>query len=115
MIEKFMSNFIEELYKVVEVGGGKECIEKQYVVGKMIVCECIDVLFDLGFFVELDKFKMYCCVDFGMQDKKVYGDGVVIGYGLLDGRKVFVFVQDFIVYGGSFSGVFVEKICKIMD
>ncbi|MFH1810734.1 MAG: acyl-CoA carboxylase subunit beta [Pseudomonadota bacterium] len=98
-----------------EAGGGQDRIRKQHEVGKLTARERIDLLLDAKSFVELDKFKTHRCTDFGMQDKKIFGDGVVTGHGLVDGRRVFVFAQDFTVFGGSLSGAFAEKICKVMD
>ena len=72
-------------------------------------------LLDPGSFVELDKFVTHRCADFGMQEQKILGDGVVTGYGTVDGRQVFVFAQDFTVFGGSLSGAYAQKICKVMD
>jgi propionyl-CoA carboxylase beta chain len=83
--------------------------------GKLTARERIDLLLDPGSFVELDRFKTHRCTDFGMDKKKIPGDGVVTGYGTVDGRQVFVFSQDFTVFGGSLSGAFAEKVCKIMD
>ena len=77
--------------------------------------ERIELLLDPGSFVELDRFKTHRCADFGMEEKKIPGDGVVTGYGTIDGRLVFVFSQDFTVFGGCLSGAFAEKICKVMD
>src|SRR5437899_4941909 len=98
-----------------ELGGGQERIDKQHEEGKLIARERIELLLDPGSFVELDKFKVHRCDDFGMQDKKILGDGVVTGYGMIEGRQVFVFAQDFTVFGGSLSGAYAEKICKVMD
>jgi propionyl-CoA carboxylase beta chain len=74
-----------------------------------------DALLDPGSFVELDRFRVHRCTDFGMADQTIPGDGVVTGYGTIDGRQVFVYAQDFTVFGGSLSGVMAEKICKVMD
>jgi propionyl-CoA carboxylase beta chain len=98
-----------------ELGGGEERIEKQHEEGKLTARERIELLLDPGSFVELDKFKVHRCDDFGMQNKKILGDGVVTGYGAVEGRQVFVFAQDFTVFGGSLSGAYAEKICKVMD
>jgi propionyl-CoA carboxylase beta chain len=98
-----------------ELGGGEERIEKQHEEGKLTARERIELLLDPGSFVELDKFKVHRCDDFGMQNKKILGDGVVTGYGAVEGRQVFVFAQDFTVFGGSLSGSYAEKICKVMD
>jgi len=96
-------------------GGGQARIKKQHAAGKLTARERIDQLLDPGSFVELDRFVTHRCSDFGMQEQKVLGDGVVTGHGTVDGRRVFVFAQDFTVFGGSLSGAYASKICKIMD
>src|SRR5215813_7233287 len=96
-------------------GGGSERIERQHASGKMTARERIDFLLDDGTFEEFDRFKKHRCLDFGMQDQQYPGDGVVAGHGLIDGRRVFVFAQDFTVFGGSLSETNAEKICKIME
>jgi len=98
-----------------ELGGGEERIEKQHAEGKLTARERIELLLDPGSFIELDKFKVHRCDDFGMEKKKILGDGVVTGYGTVEGRQVFLFAQDFTVFGGSLSGAYAEKICKVMD
>ena len=98
-----------------ELGGGQERIDKQHQEGKLTARERIDLLLDPGSFVEMDKFKTHRNDDFGMASKKILGDGVVTGYGSVEGRQVFVFAQDFTVFGGSLSGAYAEKICKVMD
>ncbi len=98
-----------------ELGGGSDRIAKQHEAGKLTARERIATLLDEGSFVELDRFKTHRCTDFGMADKKIPGDGVVTGYGAIEGRAVFVYSQDFTVYGGSLSGAVAEKICKVMD
>jgi propionyl-CoA carboxylase beta chain len=98
-----------------ELGGGEERVDKQHEEGKLTARERLELLLDPGSFVELDKFKVHRCDDFGMQDKQILGDGVVTGYGTVEGRQVFVFAQDFTVFGGSLSGAYAEKICKVMD
>jgi propionyl-CoA carboxylase beta chain len=95
-------------------GGGSDRIHKQHESGKLTARERIDSLLDEGSFVEVDRFKTHRCTDFGMIDQKIPGDGVVTGYGLLHGRQVFVFAQDFTVFGGSLSLAHAEKICKVM-
>ncbi len=97
------------------VGGGERRIQKQHEAGKLTARERIDALLDDGSFVELDKFVTHRCSDFGMKEQKILGDGVVTGYGTVDGRTVCVFAQDFTVFGGSLSGAYAEKICKVMD
>ncbi|HLU67943.1 MAG TPA: acyl-CoA carboxylase subunit beta [Kofleriaceae bacterium] len=96
-------------------GGGEERIARQHAAGKLTARERIDALLDPGSFVELDKFVTHRCADFGMERQKVLGDGVVTGHGTIAGRTVCVFAQDFTVFGGSLSGAYAAKICKIMD
>ena len=96
-------------------GGGEARMERQHAAGKLTARERIDLLLDPGTFVEMDRFKTHRCTDFGMAEKKYLGDGVVTGYGRVEGRQVFVFAQDFTVFGGSLSGAHAEKICKVMD
>ncbi|MFM2153222.1 MAG: hypothetical protein RL199_1657 [Pseudomonadota bacterium] len=103
------------LNREAELGGGQSRIDKQHKDGKLTARERIDLLLDPGTFIELDKLKTHRCDDFGMSAKKIPGDGVVTGYGTVDGRQVFVFAQDFTVFGGSLSGAYAEKICKVMD
>src|SRR5436853_4709215 len=98
-----------------ELGGGQERIDKQHQEGKLTARERTELLLDPGSFVELDKFKVHRCDDFGMQKKKILGDGVVTGHGTVEGRPVCVFAQDFTVFGGSLSGAYAQKICKVMD
>src|SRR5437868_9153108 len=97
------------------LAGGKARIDKQHEAGKLTARERIAALLDEGSFVEMDKFVTHRCADFGMQDQKILGDGVVTGYGAVDGRTVCVFAQDFTVFGGSLSGAYAQKICKVMD
>jgi propionyl-CoA carboxylase beta chain len=106
---------LDEMNAKALVGGGEERIRKQHEAGKLTARERIDLFLDPGSFIEMDRFVTHRCTDFGMQDQKVLGDGVVTGYGLVDGRKVFVFAQDFTVFGGSLSGAYAQKICKLMD
>ncbi len=98
-----------------ELGGGQARIAQQHAKGKMTARERLDTLLDRGSFQEIDKFVVHRCHDFGMEKKKIPGDGVVTGYGTIKGRRVFVFSQDFTVFGGSLSGPFGEKVCKVMD
>jgi propionyl-CoA carboxylase beta chain len=97
------------------LGGGADRIKKQHEGGKLTARERIDLLLDPGSFIEIGRFVTHRCTDFGMEQQKVLGDGVVTGHGLVDGRKVFVFAQDFTVFGGSLSGAYAQKICKVMD
>jgi len=96
-------------------GGGEARIAKQHEAGKLTARERLELLLDEGSFVETGRFVTHRAVDFEMQHQKILGDGVVTGYGKIDGRKVFVFAQDFTVFGGSLSGANAAKICKIMD
>jgi propionyl-CoA carboxylase beta subunit len=96
-------------------GGGETRLAKQHAAGKLSARERIDRLLDSGSFIEIDRFKTHRCVDFGMDGEKIPGDGVVTGHGLVNGRQVFVFAQDFTVFGGSLSLAHAEKICKVMD
>ncbi len=106
---------LEELNARAELGGGQERIERQHKSGRMTARERIELLVDPGSFVEFDKFVTHRCTDFGMDANKIPGDGVVTGHGRIDGRQVFLFAQDFTVFGGSLSGAFAEKIIKVMD
>jgi propionyl-CoA carboxylase beta chain len=106
---------LKEKTKSAELGGGKERIEKQHKSGKLTALERINLLLDEGSFQEMDKLVVHQSRDFGMEKKRIYGDGVVTGYGTIDGRRVFIFAQDFTVFGGSLSGANAAKIVKIMD
>jgi len=97
------------------LGGGQKRIDSQHAKGKLSARERIELLLDNGSFEEWDMFKEHRCTDFGMADQSVPGDGVVIGYGTINGRLMFVFSQDFTVFGGSLSESHAEKICKLMD
>jgi propionyl-CoA carboxylase beta chain len=96
-------------------GGGAERVQKQHAGGRLTARERVELLLDTGSFVEIGRFVTHRCNDFGMEDQKILGDGVVTGYGTVDGRKVFVFAQDFTVFGGSLSGACAQKICKLLD
>jgi propionyl-CoA carboxylase beta chain len=106
---------LAEFEKQAELGGGADRIKQQHAAGKNTARERIGSLLDPGTFVELDKLKTHRCTDFDMQSKKIPGDGVITGYGKVNGRLVYVFAQDFTVFGGSLSGAYAEKICKVMD
>ena len=97
------------------LGGGQKRIDAQHAKGKLSARERIELLLDEGTFEEWDMFVEHRCNDFGMQDNKVPGDGVVTGYGMINGRVVFIFSQDFTVFGGALSETHAEKICKVMD
>jgi propionyl-CoA carboxylase beta chain len=98
-----------------EQGGGPARIAQQHRKGKLSARERLDLLLDPGSFVELDRFVTHRCTDFGLAEQRYLGDGVVTGYGRIDGRLVYVFSQDFTVFGGSLSETFAQKICKVMD
>ena len=106
---------LEEKRRKARVGGGEKRIDAQHAKGKLSARERIELLLDPGSFEEWDMFVEHRCTDFGMEQEHIPGDGVVTGYGTLNGRLVFVFSQDFTVYGGSLSETHAEKICKIMD
>ncbi len=98
-----------------ERGGGEVRVARQHEAGKLTARERIDLFLDPGSFVEVDRFKTHRSADFGMEQEKIPGDGVVTGHGLVEGRQVFLFAQDFTVFGGSVSRAYAEKICKVMD
>jgi propionyl-CoA carboxylase beta chain len=104
-----------DLERRAELGGGEARMAKHRQAGKLTARERVDLLLDAGTFVELDKLVTHRCNDFGMGEERIPGDGVVTGYGLVDGRQVFVFAQDFTVFGGSLSESFAKKITKVMD
>jgi propionyl-CoA carboxylase beta chain len=109
---------MEELRKLsaeAEAGGGAERREREHKAGKLTARERINLLLDEGTFEELDKFVRHNCVDFGMEEQRPPGDGFVTGFGRIDGRLVYVFAQDFTVFGGSLSEANARKICKIME
>jgi propionyl-CoA carboxylase beta chain len=106
---------LEGLERRADQGGGEDRVRKQHDAGKLTARERIDLLFDPGTFEELDKLITHRCLDFGMADQIVPGDGVVAGHGLVDGRQVLAFAQDFTVFGGSLSETNAAKIVKIMD
>src|SRR5437868_5899215 len=106
---------LRDLQQQAEAGGGAARIEKQHAAGKMTARERVDFLLDEGTFQEFDKLVEHRSRDFDL-DRQIYpGDGVVTGHGLVEGRRVFVFAQDFTVFGGSLSETHAEKICKVMD
>ena len=96
-------------------GGGKKRIDAQHAKGKLTARERIEILLDEGSFEEFDMFVVHRCEDFGMSDQRPAGDGVVTGWGTINGRMIYVFSQDFTVFGGSLSETHAQKICKIMD
>src|SRR5438552_10436766 len=106
---------LEQRRAEAELGGGEKRLKAQHEKGKLSARERLDLLLDEGSFVELDRFVVHRSTDFGLEEQKVFGDGVVTGYGRIEGRLVYVFSQDFTVFGGSLSEAFAEKIVKIMD
>lgn len=116
-----MSNQLEKVKELIElraqarIGGGEKAIEKQHAKGKYTARERITQLLDEGSFEELDMFVEHRCTNFGQEKKHFLGDGVVTGYGSIEGRLVYVFAQDFTVFGGSLSETMSQKICKVMD
>src|SRR5687768_2126003 len=106
---------LDGLERRAELGGGEDRLKRQKAAGKLTARERIELLFDPGTFEEVDKLVTHRCRDFGMEEQIVPGDGVVAGHGLVDGRQVFAFAQDFTVFGGSLSETNAAKIVKIMD
>ncbi len=106
---------LRQMQAEAKLGGGARRIEAQHKKGKLTARERLDLLLDPGSFNELDMFVTHRASDFGLNEQKILGDGVVTGYGQIDGRPVYVFSQDFTVFGGSLSEAHAEKICKIMD
>jgi acetyl-CoA carboxylase carboxyltransferase component len=106
---------LQEMRDKSLLGGGPARVEKQHDAGKLTARERLDLLLDAGSFVELDAFVTHRSNDFGLAEQRFLGDGVVTGHGTIDGRLVFVFSQDFTVFGGSLSEAYAEKICKVMD
>ncbi len=113
-----MQSILEQLEhrrKLAKLGGGQKRIDAQHAKGKLTAHERLEILLDDGSFEEYDMYKTHRCVDFDMQETTIPGDGVVVGWGTINGRLVYVFSQDFTVFGGSLSETHAEKICKIMD
>src|SRR6195952_3677035 len=113
-----MQDILEQLEQkraAARLGGGQKRIEAQHKKGKLTARERLELLLDEGTFEEWGMFVEHRSSDFGMADQKIPGDGVITGYGTIDGRLVFVFSQDFTVFGGSLSEAHAEKICRIMD
>jgi propionyl-CoA carboxylase beta chain len=108
-------DLLEKRREESEQGGGAERLKAQHAKGKLSARERLDALLDEGSFVELDRFVTHRSSDFGLDEQRPYGDGVVTGFGRVDGRLVYVFSQDFTVFGGSLSETHAEKICKVMD
>lgn len=108
-------NRLAKANEAAELGGGQKRIDTQHKKGKLTARERISLLLDDGSFQEYDRLKTHRCNEFGMDKEVIYGDGVITGHGTIHGRKVFVFSQDFTVFGGSLSETHAQKICKIMD
>src|SRR5262247_3199055 len=106
---------LRELNQRAEAGGGEQRAQRQHEQGKLLARERLNILLDSGSFVETDRLRTHTCTDFEMDQQKFLGDAVVTGYGAIDGRLVYVYSQDFTVFGGSLSGVVADKICKVMD
>ncbi|MCD6409333.1 MAG: acyl-CoA carboxylase subunit beta [Candidatus Verstraetearchaeota archaeon] len=106
---------LDELREKAKLGGGTQAIEKQHERGKLTARERLELLLDPGSFVEIDEFAVHHCFDFGMEKRKCLGDGVVTGFGTINGRPVFVYAQDFTFMGGSLGERHAEKIAKILD
>ena len=115
LAESDKSKRLAELNARAKLGGGQTRIDKQHALGKLTARERVELLMDPGSFVEIGRFVTHRASDFGMQDQRVPGDGVVTGQGTIDGRRVFVFAQDFTVFGGSLGASHAQKITKIMD
>ncbi|KAK9708906.1 hypothetical protein K7432_009346 [Basidiobolus ranarum] len=113
--EQAILSRIEEKRKAATLGGGQKRIDAQHNKGKLTARERVELLLDPGSFREYDAFVEHQCYDFGMQNSKITGDGVVTGHGKINGRLVYVFSQDFTAFGGSLSKMHATKICKIMD
>src|SRR5919106_4806612 len=101
-----MSDILKKKNLEAEQGGGADRIAAQHKAGKMTARERVDFLLDPGSFVEMDRFVTHRCSDFGMEEKKILGDGVITGHGTIDGRTVFLFAQDFTSFGGSLGEAF---------
>ncbi|HDR27738.1 acyl-CoA carboxylase subunit beta [Rhodovulum sp.] len=113
-----MKDILSELERrrdIARMGGGEKRVAAQHQKGKLTARERIDLLLDEGSFEEFDMFVAHRCTDFGMEENRPYGDGVITGWGTINGRQVYVFSQDFTVLGGSVSATHAQKICKIMD
>lgn len=106
---------LKDRLAAARAGGGAERLERQHRDGKLSARERVELLLDPGSFVELDALVVHRCRDFGMEEQQIPGDGVVTGYGTIDGRLVYLFAQDFTVFGGSLSETNAKKICKVMD
>src|SRR6187200_1380612 len=114
-MKKSKKEILKEKIEKGQLGGGKNRIAEQHKKGKLTARERISLLIDPGSFEEIGALVLHRTIDFGMEEQQFYGDGVVTGYGTVNGRLVYVFSQDFTVFGGSLSETHAEKICKLMD
>src|SRR3954453_8442009 len=112
---KSKKEILREKIEEGKLGGGLDRIETQHKKGKLTARERIELLMDPGSFEEIGALVVHRTIDFGMNEQQYYGDGVLTGYGAVHGRLVYVFAQDFTVFGGALSETHAEKICKIMD
>jgi len=116
--DRTIEDRIDELHKrrrSARQPGGRDAAQRQHDKGKLTARERLDILMDVGSFVETDPFAVHRSHDFGMEKRRPAGDGAITGYGTIDGRKVFVASQDFTVFGGSMGEVHAQKVCKVMD
>lgn len=113
-LKELSDEFFEE-DKEVDFGGGQDKIEKQHQKGRLYVRERINKLVDPGTFVEVDRYVEHNCVNFGMEKKKGIGDGIVTGYGKIDGRTVYIYADDFTTFGGTVGAMHSRKVCKVLD
>src|SRR6185295_12009843 len=114
-MKKSKTEILREKIEEGKLGGGGERNKKQHEKGKLTARERISLLMDPGSFEEIGALVLHRTKDFGMEDQLYYGDGVITGYGTVNGRLVYVFAQDFTVFGGALSETHAEKICRIMD
>ena len=112
---KSKTGLLREKLEEGKLGGGVKRIEAQHKKGKLTARERVNLLMDPGSFEEIGALVLHRTKDFGMEEQQYYGDGVITGYGTVHGRLVYVFAQDFTVFGGALSETHAEKICKIMD
>src|SRR5213080_2902767 len=117
-VDRTIEDRIDELHKRRRSAlqpGGRDAAQRQHDKGKLTARERLEILMDVGSFVETDPFAVHRSYDFGMEKRRPAGDGAITGYGTVDGRKVFVASQDFTVFGGSMGEVHAQKVCKVMD
>ena len=114
MDKEIRQNELRDLKMKAMLGGGQDKIDKHHEKGRLTARERIEMLLDSGSFEEFDAFRTHNCTDFNMSESKILGDGVVVGYGTINGKTVYIFAHDFTTFGGSLSKVLSEKVCKIM-